>query len=269
VTSILTAAPYRHNVPWYTSPEVHTFLAEAGDFLEAAPVDHTALLTEAAYLAARPQPDADQLYGWWRDGDGTVAGAFLRAPRHPPILSTMPDGAVEALASEFPDLPPMGVDGRLVDAVVSAWPGLSERSRIRLYRRGGVDVPVPSWGRARVATPADRDLLVHWYEELMAAHPGDPSDLSYVVDDPIGYGGIVLWEVDCVPRAMAGRSRLVAGMVRLSAIYAPGDAADADAALAAACVAAQAVARDVLIFGSTTSVPHGFEPVLDRVVLAP
>jgi hypothetical protein len=247
---------------------VHAFLAAAGDFLEAAPVDHTALLTEAAYLAARPSADADQLYGWWQGGDGAVAGAFLQAPRHPPILSTMPDPAVEALADRYPDLPPIGVDGRLADSVASAWRGLSEQSRIRLYRLGDVDVPVPSSGRARTATLADRDLLVHWYQKLMAAFPGDPSDLAYVVDDPLDYGGIVVWEVDGEPRAMAGRSRLVAGIVRLSAVYSAGDAADADAALAAACVAARTVAREVLIFGSTAAAPAGFEPVLDRVMLA-
>jgi hypothetical protein len=75
---------------------------------------------------------------------------------------------------------------------------------------------------------------------------------------------------------MAGRSRLVAGMVRMGAVYAPDDRDDADghgrAALVAACAAAQAVARDVLIFSGAADDAYrslGFEPVLDRVMLGP
>ena len=265
---------------WSTSSDVRAFLAAAGGFLEADPVTHTILLTEAAYLAARPHPGPDQRYGWWRPDGDAVAGAFLRAPRHPPILSTMPVVALESLVDMLPDLPPIGVDGRLVDPAVAAWRRrgirLTERSRISLHRLGDLRPPTPPPGRARVATPADRDLLVRWYERLMAAFPDDPSELAYVVDDPLGYGGITLWEVDGTPTAMAGRSRAVAGMVRMSAVYAPDDPEDhgghGRAALVAACASARTVARDVLIFAGTTETGEeyralGFEPVLDRVML--
>jgi hypothetical protein len=267
-------------VTWSTSSDVRAFLSAAGGFLEADPVAHTVLLTEAAYLAARPHPGDDQRYGWWRPEGGPVQAALLQAPRHPPILSTMPVAALESLVDLMPDLPPVGVDGRLVDSAAAAWRRrgirLTERSRIRLHRLGDLRAPAPPPGRARVATLADRDLLVSWYERLMAAFPDDPSELAYVVDDPIGYGGITLWEVGCGPVAMAGRSRLVAGMVRMGAVYAPDDHDDTRghgrAALVAACAAVQAVARDVLIFSGSGDDTHhslGFEPVLDRVMLGP
>jgi hypothetical protein len=262
-------------VPWSTSSDVGEFLAAAGDFLTANPVDHTVLLTEAAYLVARPSTAADQRYGWWQPPGGAVAGAFLQAPRHPVILSTMPGEAVESLVDALDDLPAVGVDGRLVDSVVTAWrrrsgTELRQRSRIRLYRLGDLRAPQPQPGQARVATAADRELLVAWFHRLMADHPGDPSDLAYVVDDPISYGGITLWEVGGTPKAMAGRSRLVAGMVRLSAVYAPQDPGDGDAAFVAACMAARRIARDVVVFAQETDTSYqqlGFEPVLDRVML--
>jgi hypothetical protein len=257
-------------VPWATSSDVGDFLAAAGGFLTANPVDHTVLLTEAAYLAARPSSATDQRYGWWKASTGAVAGAFLQAPKHPPVLSTMPGEAVESLVDVLLEPPALGVDGRLVDAATAAWRGLRPHSRITLYRLGDLRAPQSPPGKARVATAADRDLLVSWFHQLMAAFPDDPSELAYVVDDPISYGGITMWEVDGVPRAMAGRSRMVAGMVRLGAVFAPQDGGDGDAAFVAACKAAHQVASDILVFGQPDDPGYrelGFAPILDRVML--
>lgn len=254
-------------MPWSTTTDVDAFIAAAGEFLRERPVDHTVLLTEAAYSQVR---GGEGRYRWYETDDGEVAGAFLQAPRHPPVLSMMPD---EALAS-IVDGPPLDVDGRLAERVAEVWRRrgrvLTVRSRVTLHRceePPGVSAP----GRARVATVADRPLLVHWYERLMADNPDDPSELAYVVDDPLSYGGITLWEVDGVPVAMAGRSREVAGMVRLGAVYAPDDPAYGDAAFAAACQDATAAAREVLVFGQPGDDRYrdlGFVPVLDRVLLA-
>ena len=269
------------SVTWTTSPDVRAFLEAAGGFLSAQPIDHTVLLTEAAYVAARARTATDQLYGWWEPPGGAVAGAFLQVPRHPPILSMMPAEGLESLVELLPDPTSVGVDGRLVDSVVTAWRDragihLSERSRIQLYRLNHLNAPQLPPGRARPATLADRDLLVAWYGQLMAACPSDPSDLAYVVDDPISYGGMMLWEVDGTPKAMAGRSRIIAGMVRLGAAYSPYGGGHGEAALAAACAAVTEVARDVLAFANATDIAMGatyrqlgFDPVLDRVMLGP
>lgn len=264
---------------WSTTSDVEVFLAAAGDFLREQPVENTVLLTEAAYLAARPSPAADQLYGWWTPDGDDVAGAFLQAPAHPPILTRLPAEALESLAEHLPQLPPFGVDGRTVASAAAAWrrgPGveLAERSRVRLYRLVELRRQAPAEGSARPARIADRDLLVTWYAELMAASPGDPSELAYVVDDPISDGGMLVWEVAGTPVAMASRSRIVAGMTRLGAVYAPDDDRYGAAAFAAACAAALTVAHDVLAFAlagdDETDARYrdlGFAPVLDRVML--
>ena len=264
---------------WSTTPDIHRFAATAHGFLAGRPVEHTVLLTETAYLEARPSPAADQLYGWWRDETGQVAGAFVQAPRHAPVVSLLPAPAIEPLVDELPEPARIGVDGRLVDAVVAAWRrrgiDLETRSRITLHRLRELRHPQPPPGTDRVATRTDRELLVGWFRQLMAAHPDDPSDLEYVVDDPLEYGGITLWEVDGEPVAMAGRSRLVAGMVRLSAVYeAHGSHGYDDAVFVAACDRARRLARDVVVFAgagdaaaATAYRDLGFEPVLDRVML--
>ncbi|NUO58214.1 MAG: GNAT family N-acetyltransferase [Hamadaea sp.] len=254
---------------WSTTTDIDVFLAAAGDFLRTRPVDNTVLLTEAAYLSARPSSAPDQLYGWWTGG-----GAFVQAPAHPPVLSDLPAEALAAL----PVRPPFGVDGRLVDTVTAVWRRrggtLRERSRVRLFRLGEFQRPPRVPGIARLATLADRPLLIKWYADLMAAFPGDPSEPAYVVDDPLSFGGMQLWEVDGVPVAMASRSRTVAGMTRLGAVYAPHDDRHGEAVFAAVCEAAREVAHDVLVFAAAGDEAAarryrelGFVPVLDRVML--
>jgi hypothetical protein len=203
----------------------------------------------------------------------------VQAPRHPPIVTDLRAEAIEALVGVLPDPNRIGVGGRIVDSVVAAWRHhgirLAPRSRITLYRLGELRHPQPPRGRARVAVHSDRGLLVSWYKQLMAAHPDDPSDLAYIVDDPLDYGGIILWEVDGAPVAMAGRSRMVCDMVRLGAVYEPGVGREyADAAFVAACDAALSLADDVLLFvgaddhaAAVDARELGFEPELDRVML--
>lgn len=262
---------------WTLSSDIAAFQSAAGVFLEAEPVEHTLLLTEAAYLAGR-RDVAGARFGWWQRAGEAVAGAFLQAPRHAPVLSLMIDlDGVGELADALPELSGLDVDGRMLDIVKGAWQRrgveLMPRSRTTLYRLGQFRAPRFPDGRARVATAADRDLLVGWFHQLMDRFPDDPSDLAYVIDDPLLAGGLTLWEVDGEPVAMAGRSPVVAGMTRLGAVHSVRDRRHGDAALAAACEAALGVARDVLVFAgamdpATEQRAMGFEPVLDRVMLS-
>jgi hypothetical protein len=248
---------------WSTANRAGEFLGAAGEFLGAAPADNTVLLTEAAYLQRHPADGAR--FGWFHGADGTT-GAFLQAPRHAPVLSRMPDAALESLVDIVS--PPFDVDSRMLPSVRRIW-GATRENRITLYELKTLRTPAAPPGRPRTATAEDRERLVEWYDRMMAASPGDPSDLAYVVDDPLSYGGITLWEVDGTPVAMAGRSRLVAGMVRLGAVY-PDDV-HGRAAFAAACRTAQQDARQVLVFAPTpdnaTYLDLGFAPVLDRVLV--
>ena len=103
---------------WGVSPNVEPFLDATGAFLRAAPVDNTVLLTETAYLAGRPTSAPDQRYGWWPASGPTVRGAFLQAPRHPPILSRMPLAALPSLVDVLAGEPALGV-GRCMLAFLS------------------------------------------------------------------------------------------------------------------------------------------------------
>lgn len=266
-------------VAWTLTSRVEEFLAAAGAFLAAAPVDHTALLTESAYLAAHPATDDGRLLAWWvaggSDGD-VVAGALVQAPRHAPLLSRLPDRAVADLVAHLDSPAALGVDAGSVDDVCAVWPSLRPRHRLVVHRHSGA-VPEPDAdGSARIAGARDQALLHRWFDELMAANPGDPSDRAYVIDDPLEAGGIVLWEVSGQPVAMAGRSPVVADMVRLGPVHAPdGSTAYERAVLHAAVARARRVADHVVVLARQSDVQQseqlsaaGFVPAAERVLLS-
>jgi hypothetical protein len=267
-------------MPWSTTADVEELVATAGGFLSSRPVEHSPLLTEVDHLRRHPEPAANQQYGWWIDAAGGVAGAFLQAPRHPPILTPLPDDAVDELVGVLAVDTGIGCDVTTVDAVVEAWERsgvqLVPRNRLVVHRLDRLRPPPPRPGRSRLAGEADAQLLHRWFDELMAANPGDPSDRSYVVDDPLAEGRIVLWEDEGgTPVAMAGHSRVVDGMTRVGAAYVPaGDPGTETAVLAAATAEAAAVADDLLAFAATHDreasarwAALGYRAVRERILL--
>lgn len=267
-------------MPWSSTVDIGEFVAAAGAFLSSRPVEHAPLLTEADYLRRHPQPGADQSYGWWTDDAGRVAGAFLRAPRHLPILTPLPDAAVEELVEVLPLGAGVGCDVTTVDAVLAASERvgvpLVPRHRLVIHRLDVQRPAVPVPGGARVAGSQDHALLDDWFDRLMAANPGDSSDRAYVVDDPLADGRITLWEIDGEPVAMAGRTRVLSGMTRVGAVFAPsGDPRLETAVLAAATAGAAAAAGDVLVLAARSDragvdrlAALGYRAVRERVVLS-
>ena len=137
-------------MPWSTTSDIGAFVAAAGAFLSSRPIEHAPLLTEADYLRRRPQPGADQAFGWWTDDGGEVEGAFLRAPRHAPLLTPMPDAAVDELVGVLEVSDGIGCDVTTVDAVLAAWERagtrLQPRHRLVIHR---LDVPRDRRARGR------------------------------------------------------------------------------------------------------------------------
>lgn len=267
-------------MPWSTTADVEEFVAAAGAFLSSRPVVHAPLLTEADHLHRHPEPDADQAYGWWTDEQGEVAGAFLRAPRHPTFLTPVPDQAVDDLIGLLPLDVGVGCDVTTVDAMLDAaaraGTPLGPRHRIVIHRLDVPRHPAPAPGGARPAGPEDESLLDEWFDALMVAHPGDASDRSYVVTDPLAEGRIVLWEVGGIPVGMAGRSRTVEGMTRVGAVFAPsGDPRIETAVLAAATAGAAVVASDVVVLAAREDrgavsrlAALGYRAVRERMMLS-
>ncbi|MGW0547536.1 GNAT family N-acetyltransferase [Streptomyces altiplanensis] len=273
---------------WTFGEDLDEYLAAAGAAVAARPVENTLLLTVAGTLRRRGSDaygEGTPRYGWWRGADGRVDGALLWTPPHAMLVGTVPTEAVAPLAGACVTFggPAVSAERGTAEALAAEWrrTGAQVTTVVeqRLYRLGELTPPDPAPpGRARVATTADRELLVEWadafQEDIGAGRTGPGAERA--VDDRIAYGGLTLWEHDGVPVSMAGVSRPAAGAVRVAPVYTPpqrrgrGYAAAVTAAVSGA--ARDAGAGEVLLFTDLANPTSngvyrriGYRAVADRV----
>jgi GNAT superfamily N-acetyltransferase len=219
-----------------------------------------------------------------------VTGAFMHTPPYPLHVGAMPAVAVgplvELLARDPAGVPGVNGDRAATDAFAAAW---SERTgtraivrrRMRLHRLAELVAPdPPPPGSATVARPEHREVLVAWYEAFAAEIEDPQHDVRPQVDDRIAYGGAFLWlDGDGEPVSLAGRTRLVAGQVRIAPVYTPperrGHGYAAGATAAATRAALDAGALEVLLYTDLANPTAnrlyerlGYRGVEDRVMVA-
>ncbi|WP_299540140.1 GNAT family N-acetyltransferase [uncultured Streptomyces sp.] len=266
---------------WTFTEDVTVFLDAAGAALAARPAENTLLLTVTAKLrdtgpgAYGTEPP---LLGWWCAPDGEVAGTLVQTPPFPPILGASAPEAAVALLDALA-LPGVNADRGTATVFTARWPRHRVEEELRLYRLGTLVPPTPPpAGRGRVATLADRDLLVDWIHAF-GQEIGQPAGRARTnVDERVSRGGLTLWEVDGEPVSLAGLSPRLAGMVRVTTVYTPpehrgrGYAAAVTARVSAA--AREEGAREVLLFTDLANPTSngvyrriGYEAVSDRLVI--
>jgi len=219
---------------WFLSDSLAEYLTAAGGMLRAQPGQNTILLVAAEVLRARGAAafgPATPLFGWWQGPGGQVTAAFLHTPPFPAALTSMPAEQAVALATVLSRRGRQlgGVNGEPAPAgaFAAAWHQLtgqeaSVQMRSRLYQLSRLHPPQPMpAGRARVAAPADRELIIAWCDAFhQEAQPG-PDDVPAMVDDRLSYRGLTLWEAGDQPVSLAGLTRPAAGQVRVGPVYTP------------------------------------------------
>ena len=272
---------------------VDRFLAEAGEFLRADRARNTVLLTVTETMRAAGHPVADTagpaLFGWWQTGGNGIGGAFMHTPPWPALLTAVSDEAAIALASQLAStgrqLGGMNADERAAERFAAVWAERTGadahvRRKMRLFRLEQLVWPEPkAEGGPRIADDNDRDLLGEWFDAF-AYEVNDPySDHSAEISDRLSYGGLTLWQVDGTPVSLAGVTRTVAGMVRVSPVYTPprlrGRGYAGAATATVSHVALDAGATEVVLFtdlcNPTSNALYqriGYRPVADRVMLS-
>jgi RimJ/RimL family protein N-acetyltransferase len=261
-----------------------------GGLLARRPAQHTILLGAIATLGAAGTQAfgaTAPLFGWWQEPDGEVSAAFLHTPPFPVALTSVPVPAAvalaQALAARARTVGGVNADPVGADAFARAWHELTGDTvelhmRSRLFQLGGLRWPdLRPPGRARVAGPADRSLLIAWSEAFHREAQSGPEDVVSMVDDRLSYRGLSLWEDAGQPVSMAGLTRITAGQVRVGPVYTPPGLRGRGYAGAVTCVVSQAAldagADRVLLFtdlaNPTSNALYqrlGYEPLEDRAV---
>jgi GNAT superfamily N-acetyltransferase len=275
---------------WTTTTDPGAFLAAAGAFLRAAPAANSVALTAVETLRERgpaARGGEPPLLGWWQPPGEAVAGAFMHTPPYPVNLSAMPETAIAALADTLAtrEHPLSGVNGQssATDAFAGAWSARTGatprvRRRMRLHRLDGLVAPdPPPPGAAVIAGPEHRELLVAWYEAFVAEIDDPARDVAPQIDDRISYGGLTLWLDDGDAVSLAGRTRAVAGALRVAPVYTPpehrGRGYAAGATAAATQAAVDAGVQEILLYTDLANPASnrlyarlGYRPVEDSVV---
>lgn len=277
---------------WTTTDDLKEFLAAAGDFLRARPDRHTVLLSVCAALenvGADVYGDHPPAFGWWRGPEGETEGAFLWTPPYPVSVSPMSPEAAAGLPSVLAGHDPPYTEVRGYVPAAEAFAAAHARgtaavprvrSRERLFRLDALRPPRPAPpGRARRATPADRDLLLGWvdafHREAGLLRASDPR----LLDDRVADGRLWLWEVGSEPVSMAGSARAVAGTTRIGPVYTPdglrGRGYAGAATTAATRAGLDAGLSEILLFtdlaNPTSNALYqrlGYVPVEDHAVIA-
>ncbi|WP_280879169.1 GNAT family N-acetyltransferase [Streptomyces pseudovenezuelae] len=220
---------------WYPTDDLDVFLSHAGDFLRSRPDLHTLDLTATDGLrTGGPRvhgPDAP--YFGALERDGTVRAACFQTPpyglRVTPVTAEEADSLAVHLVGLGRPVPGVGAERDSAAAFAEAWQRYTGATAVlhdrhQLYRLGTLTAPEPlPEGRPRVAGERDRELLARWYGEFTEAvsQPGGEGGGSWA-DGRLAYGGVTLWEApDGTPVAMAGRTPLVAGQIRVAHVYTP------------------------------------------------
>lgn len=278
-------------MPWKLTTSVTDFLTLAGTHLRAEPALNTVLLTVADTVRTSG-PEAfgahSAVFGWHESADGSVDGAFLHTSPFPVLLAALPAGSAAALISlliaEGSAEAGANADHRDEAEIAAAWTAASGGTavptlRSRLYRLGGLMIPDPfPAGAARLAGSSDRDLLVEWHDAFGAEAGGPHGNASAEVAERLAHGGLMIFEADGEPVAMAAKSLGVAGVARVTTVYTPPQHRRRGYGGAATIAVTQAAldqgAREVVLFTNLANPTSnalyqrlGYQPVSDRVIL--
>ena len=251
---------------------------------------HNLILGIAGTIRDRPGYYAE--HSFWlvvHDGDDDVLAVALQTPPfNLAVARPAREGALEALArgiaTEGVELP--GVSGAAPEAETFAdsWATLtggerSARMRQRIYQASEIRAVAGVAGTARLATVADRELLIDWAdafnEEVRADAPH--GDTAKGVDARLASdaAGFMLWE-DGQPASIAGWGGATPNGVRVGPVYTPPDLRRrgyASAVTAAASASQLAAGRRFCFLYTDLANPTsnriymdlGYEPVCDAI----
>lgn len=257
----------------YTDPDAFAWAAEPVCAAEPARMSVLATALERIRREGVAAEGPDPL--WWavRAGDRVVGLGMHTRPGRPYVAACRGEDAV-AVGAAIADAADAASDesgdrGQAPAGVITGVNGFTGSARgfadAWVRRHGGrvragrqdllyvLDGPVVGVhdvpGRARAAVDTDAEWLGEWGRRFIR-DVGDPPDPTVTMDRPLSEGGVLVWEADGEPMAMASASPPHFGHVRISWVWVPPDRRSRGfgaAVTAAACARAHAAGLTSLL----------------------
>jgi uncharacterized protein len=266
------------------------FLDDVGPFLADREAENNLMFGIAATIVVDPdrygRRGSPYLAAVRRDGE-VVAAAVMTPPYNVVLSESADHEAITALAHDLERTgssvagvtAPVDVARQFAETWHARHPVTVRRSmHERIYRLERVTAPERVEGAVRVATGADRDLLVEWVRAFLAEalDRDDPMEPEPVVDSALKNGTrtFYLWETNGRPVSMAGVGGPTPNGVRVGPVYTPPEHRGRGFGSAVTAAASQlqldAGKRFVFLFTDLANPTSnkiyqaiGFEPVID------
>jgi GNAT superfamily N-acetyltransferase len=263
------------------------FLAAAGAFLAEREAEHNLIFGICANLTADPGfPSAPPYLAAVSRVDRVVLAGVMTPPWNLVLSSCDDPDALEAMADDLDrrGINPPGTTSPIESArgFAAAWcepRGLVSRLVVaeRIYRLQRVVPPTGVAGRVRVATEADRDILVSWVDAFLeeALERRSVEEAALLVDRSFRTGSRTwyLWE-DGAPVSVAAAGGPTPNGIRIGPVYTPPDRRRHGYASAVTAAASQAELdkgrRFIFLFTDLSNPTSnkiyqeiGYEPVID------
>jgi predicted GNAT family acetyltransferase len=268
-------------------------LDTAGDFLAEREAEHNLIFGICANLTADPGfPTAPPYLAAVSRGDRVVLVGVMTPPWNLVLSRTDEPAALQAMAANL-DAGGITVPGttspvRVAHTFASVWcepHGLVSRQAVaeRIYRLERVLPPRGVSGRARVATAADRDLLVAWVDAFLveALERRSVEEAAVLVDRSFRTGSRTwyLWEDGGRPVSVAASGGPTPNGIRIGPVYTPPELRGHGYASAVTAATSQAELdngrRFIFLFTDLSNPTSnkiyqqiGYEPVIDVDQLA-
>jgi hypothetical protein len=263
------------------------FLAAAGDFLAVREAEHNLIFGICANLAADPGfPSAAPYLAAVSVGHRVVLAGVMTPPWNLVLSWTDEPDSLAAMARDLDaaGISPPGMTSPVdtARAFASVWcepHGLVSRLAVaeRIYRLERVIPPTGVPGHVRIATEADRDLLIEWVDEFLgeALERRNPQEASVLVDRSFRTGSRTwyLWD-DGGAVSVAASGGPTPNGIRIGPVYTPPELRRRGYASAVTAATSQAELdkgrRFIFLFTDLSNPTSnkiyqqiGYEPVID------
>jgi hypothetical protein len=211
------------------------FLETAGSFLVEREAEHNLIFGICANLTADPGYTSEPYLASVSRAGRVVAAAVMTPPYNLVLSCTDDPDTLDALAADL-DAGGIAIPGstgpvETARRFAEIWcepHGLAVGSRVaeRIYRVGRVVPPNGVPGTVRLATEADRDVLIAWVDAFLteALERNDPGHAASMVDRSFRAGTRTwyLWE-DGGPVSVAAAGGPTPNGIRIGPVYTPPD----------------------------------------------